>query len=118
MVQVGDPNVKARELAAQSPTGHVLLVDEGSRPLAWLNERDLSFDKVGPHKGRVASVEVDDLLRDALSDLLQDQVLYGVAVDAEGRVAGILSVEIIAQFLGDQGPGHIEEAAAAADRIA
>ena len=118
IVRVGQSAAEARAIAAESPMRHVLLVDDASRPLAWLSDRDLTFDRVGPHEGRVPSVEVDDLLRDALADLLQSQVVYGVVLDAAGRVAGILSVEIIARFLGEQVPGHIDEAPAPADRIA
>jgi hypothetical protein len=38
-------------------------------------------------------------MRDALSDLLQAETRYAPVVDAEGRIAGVLSVEIISEFL-------------------
>ena len=44
-------------------------------------------------------VELDDVLRDALSDLLQNETQYGPVVDAQGQVAGVLSVEVIGHAL-------------------
>jgi osmoprotectant transport system ATP-binding protein len=44
-------------------------------------------------------VELDDILRDALSDLLQHETQYGPVVDARGAVAGVLSVEVLAHAL-------------------
>ena len=42
---------------------------------------------------------LDDVVRDALSDLLRHDTQYGPVVDDQGRVAGVLSVEIISHFL-------------------
>jgi osmoprotectant transport system ATP-binding protein len=39
------------------------------------------------------------VLRDALSDLLQAETHYAPVVDGQGRIAGVLSVEIISEFL-------------------
>jgi hypothetical protein len=44
-------------------------------------------------------VELDDVLRDALSDLLQYETQYGPVVDARGNVSGVLSVEVIGHAL-------------------
>jgi osmoprotectant transport system ATP-binding protein len=44
-------------------------------------------------------VELDDVLRDALSDLLAHEAQYGAVVDARGVVAGVLSLEIIGHAL-------------------
>ncbi len=38
-------------------------------------------------------------MRDALSDLLQAESRYAPVVDGTGRIAGVLSVEIISEFL-------------------
>ncbi len=38
-------------------------------------------------------------MRDALADLLQHETQYAPVVDHEGRIAGVLSVEIISEFL-------------------
>ena len=43
-------------------------------------------------------VELDDVLRDALSDLLAHDSMYAPVVDADGAVAGVLSIELLAQL--------------------
>jgi hypothetical protein len=40
-----------------------------------------------------------DVMRDALSDLLQAETRYAPVVDGDGRLKGVLSVEIISEFL-------------------
>ncbi len=117
-VRVGDAAPPARERAISSEMGHVLLVDDDGRPLAWMAPEDLSGERIEGRRGRVTMVELDDILRDALADLLQGHVIFGVVTDHEGRVAGVLSVEIISQFLAGQGPGRIREAPAPAERLA
>jgi hypothetical protein len=44
-------------------------------------------------------IELDDVLRDALSDLLAGQVQYAPVLDARGVVAGVLSIELLAHTL-------------------
>jgi hypothetical protein len=39
------------------------------------------------------------VMRDALADLLQSESQYAPVVDAQGAIAGVLSVEIISDFL-------------------
>jgi hypothetical protein len=39
------------------------------------------------------------VMRDALADLLQGESMYAAVVDHDGRITGILSVEIISEFL-------------------
>ncbi len=38
-------------------------------------------------------------MRDALADLLQGEAQYAAVTDHQGRIAGVLSVEIISEFL-------------------
>ena len=59
-------------------------------------------------------IEIDYVLRDALSDLLQSDTQYGPVVDEQGRVAGVLSVEIISHFLNS--PSATEQTSDAAAR--
>ena len=47
-------------------------------------------------------LDLDDVMRDALSDLLQAETQYAPVVDGEGRIAGVLSIEIISEFLGSR----------------
>lgn len=44
-------------------------------------------------------LETGDVMRDALADLLQGESMYAAVIDHEGRIAGVLSVEIISEFL-------------------
>ena len=44
-------------------------------------------------------VELDDVLRDALSDLLAHEVQYGPVVDPQGRVVGVLSIELLSHVI-------------------
>jgi predicted transcriptional regulator len=44
-------------------------------------------------------VELDDVLRDALGHLLSAETRYAPVVDAQGRMAGVLSLDAIAHAL-------------------
>jgi osmoprotectant transport system ATP-binding protein len=78
-----------------------LLVDGERRPLGWLSERDLGADVVPsrPDSPLGPVLELDDVMRDALADLLQHETQYAPVIDHSGRIAGVLSVEIISEFL-------------------
>jgi osmoprotectant transport system ATP-binding protein len=67
-----------------------LVTDDEGRPVGW--QRD-------GRRHEALTVERDDILRDALSDLLRSDVQYGAVVDERGRVTGLLSVEIIHHLL-------------------
>ena len=79
----------------------VLVTDDDGRPVAW--ERDGT-------RLAALTVERDDVLRDALSNLLRSEVEYGVVVDEHGRVSGLLSVEIIHDFLVPEAEGAVQRA--------
>jgi osmoprotectant transport system ATP-binding protein len=91
--------VRAKLEGAEVP--HALLVDSERRPLGWLSETDLSADTVPqtPDSGPEPILDQDDVMRDALADLLQSETQYAPVTDANGRIAGVLSVEIISEFL-------------------
>ena len=108
-VRVGDTIDAARAAMAGSDVPYPLVVDDGGRPLVWLDEDDLRGERIEPGAGSpVLTVDRDDVLRDALSDLLQSEVQYGAVVGAEGRVAGILSIELIHDFLVPEAEGEVE----------
>ena len=65
-----------------------------------------------PDSGPEPILDLDDVMRDALSDLLQAESHYAPVVDAQGRIAGVLSVEIISEFL-DSREAMVEEHPAA-----
>ena len=91
--------VKAKLEGAEVP--HALLVDSDRKPLGWLSDRDLSGDTVPktPDSPPHPQLDGDDILRDALSDLLQAETMYAPVLDRNGRIDGVLSVEIISEFL-------------------
>ena len=92
-------DVRAKLDGAEVP--HALVVDSERRPLGWLNEADLTAELVPatPSAEAAPLVELDDVMRDALSDLLQAETRYAPVVDGRGRIAGVLSVEIVSDFL-------------------
>jgi len=101
IVRAGQSTTEARAIIADSDLPHPLLVDDQRRPLGWLSQRGLTGERVRPELlgARPATVELDDVLRDALADLLQSGMQYGPVVDHTGAVAGVLSVAVISQFL-------------------
>jgi osmoprotectant transport system ATP-binding protein len=111
-VRVGDSTRSAREQAAHSDVPYPLLVDAQGRPLAWLDEDDLRGERIEPGAGSpVLAIDADDVLRDALSELLRSEVQYGAVVDRAGHVAGVLSVEIMHDFLAPETKGDLDTAA-------
>jgi osmoprotectant transport system ATP-binding protein len=101
LARVGEPTAAVRARIADADLPHPLAMDPDGRPLGWLSERDLARETVPEKPDTVLDpiLELEDVLRDALSDLLRSDTQYGVVVDEGGRVAGVLSVEIISHFL-------------------
>ncbi|HWT89525.1 MAG TPA: ABC transporter ATP-binding protein [Solirubrobacterales bacterium] len=97
--------VRAKLAAPDVEVPYPLLVDGERRPLGWLSERDLTAEIVPrePDSPLGPVLELEDVMRDALADLLQGQSQYAAVVDGEGRIAGVLSVEIISELLGSPG---------------
>jgi osmoprotectant transport system ATP-binding protein len=106
--------VRAKLPGAEVP--HALVIDPERRPVGWLSDEDLARETVPakPDTSPEPILEVDDVMRDALADLLQAETRYAPVVDAEGRLAGVLSVEIISEFL--TSPDALIEEHAAAER--
>ena len=101
VVRVGEPVAEARAKLADADLEIPLLVDDEGRPLGWLSERGLQGERVRDDLRSPAEpiVELDDILRDALSDLLAADTQYGPVVDADGSVAGVLSMEVLSHAL-------------------
>jgi osmoprotectant transport system ATP-binding protein len=99
-VRAGEPSSEARRRIEQADVPDPLLVDERGAPLGWLPGRALAGETVSDERRTDPEpvVELDDVLRDALSDLLAHDSMYAPVVDAEGRVAGVLSIELLAQL--------------------
>ena len=101
LAYVGQPTAEVRTKLDTAEVPHPLLVDSDRRPLGWLSERDLAADIVPqkPDSGPEPLLDGDDVLRDALADLLQTETQYAPVADHQGRIAGVLSIEIISEFL-------------------
>jgi osmoprotectant transport system ATP-binding protein len=91
--------VRAKLDGAEVP--HALVVDSERRPIGWLSETDLARETVPPRpdSGPEPILDLDDVMRDALADLLQTETQYAPVTDGDGRIAGVLSVAIISEFL-------------------
>jgi osmoprotectant transport system ATP-binding protein len=101
LVRVGDAVADVRRRLESADVKIPLLVDERGVPLGWLSERALAGDVVGDQlrSGPEPIVDEDDVLRDALSDLLAHESQYGPVVDGEGRVVGVLSIELLSHMI-------------------
>ena len=104
LAYVGQPTAEVRAKLADAEVPHPLLVDSDRRPLGWLSDRDLERELVPerPDSPPEPLLELDDVMRDALSAVLQSGTQYAPVVDGAGRIAGVLSVEIISEFLGSR----------------
>jgi osmoprotectant transport system ATP-binding protein len=116
LMRVGDvnlwraPNARAGQSTAEVraqldhpdvEVPYALLVDDRERPQGWLTERDLAGDTVPATADAPLGpvLEQGDVMRDALADLLQGESMYAAVVDHDGAITGILSIEIISEFL-------------------
>ena len=98
---VGQASAEVRAKLEGAEVPHALLLDSDRRPLGWLSEGDLRGDFVpaAPDSSPEPVLDRDDVMRDALSDLLQAETHYAPVVDRDGRIDGVLSVEVIQDFL-------------------
>jgi osmoprotectant transport system ATP-binding protein len=101
LVRVGEPVAEARAKVAAGEVPYPLLVDDQDRPLGWLSERGLAGERITREVGSraVPTIELDDVLRDALAGLLEEEVQYGPVIDHQGRAVGVLSIELLAHVL-------------------
>jgi osmoprotectant transport system ATP-binding protein len=104
LAYVGQPTAEVRAKLEGAEVPHPLLVDSERKPVGWLSGRDLERDIVPERPASPAEplIDLDDVMRDALSDLLQAETQYAPVVDRQGRIAGVLSIEIISEFLGSR----------------
>ena len=101
LVRAGEPVAQARAKIADADLPIAMLVDEDNRPKGWLSERAFAGERVTADLRSPAEpvADLDDVLRDALSDLLSAETRYGAVLDARGHMAGVLSLEVIQHFL-------------------
>jgi osmoprotectant transport system ATP-binding protein len=100
--RAGEATDAVRARVTDADLDIALLVDADGKPLGWLSERGLTGERVRPELRSPAepTVELDDILRDALSDLLAAESMYGPVVDARGQVVGALSIQVISHAIG------------------
>ena len=100
-IRTGTPVAEARAKIEEADVPYAMLVDEHGRPKGWLSDRALTGERVTEELRSPAHplVELDDVLRDALADLLSSETRYGAVVDHTGALAGVLSLEVIQHFL-------------------
>jgi len=100
-IRVGTPVAEARAAIDEADVSIAMLVDEKGRPQGWLSDRALAGERVTDDRRSPAHpiLELDDILRDALANLLSTETRYGAVVDSNGALAGILSLEVIQHFL-------------------
>jgi osmoprotectant transport system ATP-binding protein len=101
LVRAGEPVIEARRRIEGADVPIPLLVDEHGAPRGWLSDRALLGERVREElrSGPEPVVELDDILRDALSDLLAHESMYGPVVDTQGKVVGVLSIELLSHLI-------------------
>jgi osmoprotectant transport system ATP-binding protein len=101
LVRVGEPVADVRRALESADVKIPLLVDEHGAPVGWLSDRGLAGDVVTRElrSGPEPVVDRADVLRDALSDLLAHESQYGPVVDGQGRVVGVLSIELLSHMI-------------------
>jgi osmoprotectant transport system ATP-binding protein len=114
LAYVGQATAEVRAKLAGAEVPYPLLVDSERRPLGWLSERDLATETVPaqPDSPLGPLLDRDDVMRDALADLLQGEAQYAAVTDDRGHIAGVLSIEIISEFLGSPAAKSEEHSAA------
>jgi osmoprotectant transport system ATP-binding protein len=115
--EAGSPNREILGLAHAADERYVLIVDDGRRPLGWVDVEHLPLDgHVTVDEPDASSPLLDrrTTLKDATSLLLDQEVGSGVVVDAAGRVLGLLTLEAVMSWLRDdrsrEVPSDIAEA--------
>jgi osmoprotectant transport system ATP-binding protein len=99
----GDDAAEVRRRLADADVPWALLVTEDGRTDGWIEESKLEgSDKVSRDMRsgiEPVIVELDDILRDALSDLLSAESTFGVVVDHRGGAFKALSIDAISHTI-------------------
>ncbi|MBJ7470921.1 MAG: betaine/proline/choline family ABC transporter ATP-binding protein [Solirubrobacteraceae bacterium] len=109
-----DPSDWVRTQLAGAEVPYPLVVDAEDRPVAWLDDADLTGDRIrGAAGSEVAIIDEDTILRDAFSAVLQHRVRYAVVVDSRGHTLGVLAASQISNVLLPDGEEALPEREAA-----
>ncbi|CAN5808723.1 betaine/proline/choline family ABC transporter ATP-binding protein [soil metagenome] len=111
----------ARRRIMADPFPYLLLTDSEGRPIGWLDQHDVPVEGTLTEQMAESMSPLVDLrttLKDALSVLLDADVMAGIVVDEEERVLGLITVEQIAAALRDDSAGGVGGAADGGDASA
>jgi osmoprotectant transport system ATP-binding protein len=100
-IRAGEPVAEAKAKCDESDVDLAMLVDDHNRPQGWLSQRAFTGERVRKELRSPAEpiVELDDVLRDALGDLLAAETRYSPVVDASGAMVGVLGMDVISHAL-------------------
>jgi osmoprotectant transport system ATP-binding protein len=108
----GDNGTMIRRLAAEDPFEHVLITDDGHRPIGWIGR-----DRLPDRAITIEDVESESPLfdrrttvKDALSMLLGADVQAGLVVDRAGVLRGMLGLPDLAAWMRQRGVRALEAA--------
>jgi osmoprotectant transport system ATP-binding protein len=114
----GDPAGPARERILSDPFPYLLLVDERDRPLGWLDQHSIPATGVLSAATAIPMSPFFDrrtTLKDALSLLLDANVQAGVLVDRGGRLRGLVTVGMVADWFRASAGRELPDALSATD---
>jgi osmoprotectant transport system ATP-binding protein len=102
---VGSDGSIARRVATEGTFEHVLITDDGHRPVGWVHRDRLTSGMVTADQVETTSPLLDrrTTLKDALSMLLDADVQAGLVVDRTGALRGMVTVAEIAALMRDGG---------------
>ena len=102
VARAGEPVALVRPRMVDSRFGYVLLVDDESKPIGWIEFGGVPRDGLlDPALAVPASplVSRETTLKDALSMMLDADVQAAIVVDRQGRVAGLITVDSVIERL-------------------
>ena len=101
VVRASEPADSYRPRLGSGDIPYPILVDDHDRVLGWLDRDALDGDRApaGPTSPAEPLIEIDSTLRDGLSQLLECGVQFAPVIESDGTLAGVLSIEIISEFL-------------------
>jgi osmoprotectant transport system ATP-binding protein len=101
VARAGEDAASYRARLGSEDVRYPILVDENDRVLGWLDPDATVTDTVPAAPDSIAEplIEIDSTLRDGLSQLLERGVQFAPVIEGDGRLAGVLSIEIISEFL-------------------
>ena len=100
------------ERARERADDFVLLVDDGDRPLGWIEVAGLTGGR------QLSEADADPMsplldrrttLKDATSYLLDEEVRNGVVIDRDGRVQGLLTLRAVMDWMQDDRSRDVPE---------